>query len=1216
MKAELLVDFENALENRRIFGKFMPRVLLPAPSVGSHPVVPGVDSAHQAGPRDTGERSEHAFLDGGAGWDYFSEKAIRNPRVKVENFRRSRGQIKTAGEGEKLDVVATADVGNFKEAKIVKGLRSNLVSVSKLCDSEDCALIHTSDGVVRVPSADMPPLPDSAVMIAKRHGGLYSMALASPEGTSTAHLTDSQPTNILFKWHQRLGHMSPRRLLKGVRTGALRIPELENLDSKTVTRLLSTFPECPACGEAFGIRRNRSTAAVDARDTGVCPPVTTGFSECQGDLIWPWTPKSKEGYNGALFLVHRGTRMAFTTPLKAKSDAPEGMERLMMRLRSRLGLRPGAKPTKDGNLIEWRIRFDDDKSLTSKAVDDVLSRHGFRMEIGAAYHKNSIGLVDRVMRTVVAITRAIMVRSRAPATEWPYGLRHATMVYNLSPHSALAGESPCQKAMQFRGSTAPAPPIDVSMFRTFYAPVYVHQEDGVERTKSRRTSPIAKVGCYLGVPPGGRGHWIRLRSGGSPVVRRDVYFREDLDVSLQELAAPDAPSSVRGGEGKHERNSEPEIESNEDSGVEEDKTVEESKRPTRQRKPRVKHNVGGNQEDIIRDYSAMNVKMIIQRSADDSNAYTPLMDVAMKAVEDLPEPKSFKQATTGPEARQWEESIQEEYDNMTKFEVWKEVERPQRKVTLLNTILVFKKKRDQEGNVTRFKSRLCGDGRKQVYGIDYQESYAPVVDGDVMRMALDLMVKCDYHLCQFDFTAAFLNGKLDRDLYIRPPPGCKTKKPGNLLKLIRALYGTKQAAHLWCKELTNALNELGFIELPSAKCFYARKKGNEMDLTVIHVDDGILGADKKAVLDEIVEHLAKKFRVSATELEWFLSIKMVRGAMGMTLSIPSYIESLAKKFRVEDVERKYKTPGNPTQVLKPNQGDRHECPYMELVGALIYAQTACRPDVTQIANRLARYLSNPSEEHWKAAKRVLVYLLQTKNHGVLISRNFRSASGDPKNASASGDQKNAAASGDPTNDAHSVKEKRSMKSVLEKSELVLHTDSDYATDPDERKSVTGYLIYFNGTLVSWGSKKQPIVAQSSCEAEFVAANLGCKRLMKLRKVILELKFIMRNGRVPRSDDDYEDVLCGLRASNKGSQGIKLFTDSKSSHMILDRGALTQGVKHMDIRYNYVLERVNSGVVTSEHVLGTENPADLLTKNVKSHVHDKLIDRIVVDCTKV
>ena len=405
-----------------------------------------------------------------------------------------------------------------------------------------------------------------------------------------------------------------------------------------------------------------------------------------------------------------------------------------------------------------------------------------------------------------------------------------------------------------------------------------------------------------------------------------------------------------------------------------------------------------------------------------------------------------------------------------------------------------------------------------------QESHAPVVDGDVMRMALDLMVKCDCHLCQFDFTAAFLNGKLDRDLHIRPPPGCKTKKPGNLLKLIRALCGTKQAAHLWCKELTNALNELGFIELPSAKCFHARKIGNEMDLTVIHVDDGILGADKKAVLDEIVEHLAKKFRVSATELEWFPSIKMVRGAMGMTLSIPSYIESLAKKFRVEDVARKCKTPGNPTQVLKPNSGDRHECPCMELVGALIHAQTACRPDITQIANRLARYLSNPSEEHWKAAKRVLVYLLQTKNHGVLISRNFKSASGDQKNAATN-----------PSDDVHSVKEKRSMRSVLEKSELVLHTDSDYATDPDDRKSVTGHLIHFNGTLVSWGGKKQPIAAQSSCEAEFAAANLGCKRPMKLRKVLLELKFIMRNGRIPRFDDDYEDVLCGLRVSDKGSQ---------------------------------------------------------------------------------
>ena len=1144
------------------------------------------------------EEALNTYVDSGAARDYFTADFVKSGIAKVTNVRRDQGNVGTAGKSN-LKIIASADVGDLKDVKIVKGIRSNLVSVSKMCRSDDCYLLHGPDDVWKFPQRGF-VMPKNAVRIANREGGLYKYDFkqSNDRANDEAMLTDSYPTNTIYKWHQILGHMSPRNMIKGVRDGILKIPEIEKLSPERLRTELKEFPECRACGEALGIKRNRRTKLKRPADDRIS-------GECQADLLWPWLPRSREGYNGAVFLIHSQHRYAFASAIKTKSDAHIAVDRMLDKLNQ-------LSSTNSSKKVQMYVRFDDENVLQTMNMKNVLKKHGCTMEVGAGYHKNSISIVDRVMRSIIDRTRAIMLQSEAPATEWPYALRMATKIYNMSPHTTLSGKSPLMCV------TGESQAVDVSNLHTFYAPVYVHQVNGVDRVKSKRTSKIAKLGYYLGTPPGGRGHWIRPASGKAPITRFDVYFREDLHKSLPTLKSSDMsfadyhtkfgyPSPHHGGEG---------IASNDarndatNSGHEQD--VKESRvnlnvfdtqiscandrenvvgvngttnppppaielrRSGRSRKPRVQHNVGGSQQDIMDD-----AKLIIERSIEVDTALSCTYDYAMEAIEDLPNPKSYRQAMQAPDADEWEKSLGDEYKNMTDFGVWQEVPRPEGNPTIINTLLVFNRKKDEHGKVCQRKVRLVGDGRRQIYGKDYEESYAPVVESSVMRMMLVLMISMCMILVQFDFSAAFLNGMLRKKIYIRPPPGFRCK-PGHLLLLKRALYGTKQAAFLWYKALKSALEELGFVELKSAECLYVRKRGDEIDITFIHVDDGILGVSDKAIADELLEALAKRFKVKSEMLRWYLNINMDTTNGNLHMSIPAYIDRMAKKFRVDGIQRKYATPADPNQKLAKNEGSKHECPYMELVGGLIYAQTVCRPDITQATNRLARHLSNPSKEHWKAAKRVLAYLHQHKDLGL---KYMRPANGKPKD----------------------------IYEFLNNVKLEIYTDSDHAGGRDlsnDAKSTSGFLIYCNGYLIAWSSKKQPVSAQSSCEAEFIAANAGAKKAMHLQKILAEIRFIAVHGRSMKSTDEVKSVPTKLTSADKKDDGLPLLTDSKSVLDVLKRGAISINLRHIAYRYHYLMELVNEGKIIADRVAGEENPADLMTKPVKTHVFNALVHKLV------
>ena len=560
-------------------------------------------------------------------------------------------------------------------------------------------------------------------------------------------------------------------------------------------------------------------------------------------------------------------------------------------------------------------------------------------------------------------------------------------------------------------------------------------------------------------------------------------------------------------------------------------------------------------------------------------------------------PKTYKEATTGPDAEEWKASIQAEYKNMEAHKAWIPAEAKGGE-KIINTILGFRNKLDCDGNLEKRKTRLCLDGRHQIEGRDYKESHAPTCPQEIMRLILCLATMALLIVTQFDFDGAFLNANGEEGvvLFMRPPPGYimpRGYEHCTLLRILKAIYGGKASGYLWYNHLKADLESRGFVECPSAKCLFVRPGSTaEEDPTIIfiHVDDGLIFHNNQEIIDETLNSIDKKLSLTKEDLNWHLGVKMENTKDHLKMSVPSYIDQLSSRFGLSEANPK-RTPLNPSTIYEKNTGEKFQCPYQEAIGALIWPSLTCRPDITQAVNLLSRYTSNPSKTHWMGVKRVIAYLKTTKEKGIVYRK-------------------------------PSVK--RNLLDVLKNARLVIYSDSDYAGDPDGRRSTSGFAIYLttelpgskvpeqpDGCLVDWGSYRQPVTAQSTCEAEMIAGVRAAKRGRYHKKVLDEVLAIALKGK------DFMDLLLDTKSRPSSIEVhfpseltsiIKM--DNQAAVTVCKTGNFQKRLKHMDVRYYYLAQEVGAKRVIIKHTPGTTNPADIFTKAVSVDTFTNLIKRLV------
>ncbi|KAL0282692.1 UNVERIFIED_CONTAM: Retrovirus-related Pol polyprotein from transposon TNT 1-94 [Sesamum radiatum] len=321
----------------------------------------------------------------------------------------------------------------------------------------------------------------------------------------------------------------------------------------------------------------------------------------------------------------------------------------------------------------------------------------------------------------------------------------------------------------------------------------------------------------------------------------------------------------------------------------------------------------------------------------------------MCASVDIDEPATYEEVVTSPNANEWITEMKEEMSSMAKNNVWELVDLPAGRKTIGNK-WVLKVKRKADGSIDKFKARLVAKGYTQREGIDYEETFSPVVRFASVLLILAIVAHLDLELFQIDVKTAFLNGELDEEIYMDQPEGFQ--EIGQKRKVCRlkcSIYGLKQSSRQYYYRFHRAITSMGFTMVEEDHCVYVKRSEKNFIILSLYVDDILLAGNNMELIVATQKWLSSTFEMKD---------------MGEA-------DTPIDKSCVLSKELCPKTEEEKKRMTK--------IPYASAVGSLMYAMMCTRPDLCFAVGMVSRYQSNPGPDHWVAVKRILRYLKGTSD---------------------------------------------------------------------------------------------------------------------------------------------------------------------------------------------------------------------------------------------
>ena len=303
----------------------------------------------------------------------------------------------------------------------------------------------------------------------------------------------------------------------------------------------------------------------------------------------------------------------------------------------------------------------------------------------------------------------------------------------------------------------------------------------------------------------------------------------------------------------------------------------------------------------------------------------------------------------------WRTAMMDELDALRRNRTWVLVPRP-RVVNVVGSKWIFKTKHRPDGSIDKHKARLVARGFTQQLGIDYGDTFSPVVKPATVRLVLALAVSRGWILRQIDVSNAFLHGYLSEDVYMQQPPGFEDARyPSHVCKLQRALYGLKQSPRAWYARLSSRLLQLGFVpSRADASLFFFRHQDVQIYM-LVYVDDIVIAGSSPRAVDGLVDSLAATFPIKDLGLlEYFLGLEASYNSGGMTLTQQKYAMDLLHRVNMENCKptsTPLSTSDQLARVSGQPLGADDSFRYRSVIGGLQYL-TLTRPDILFVVNKV------------------------------------------------------------------------------------------------------------------------------------------------------------------------------------------------------------------------------------------------------------------------
>jgi hypothetical protein len=844
------------------------------------------------------------------------------------------------------------------------------------------------------------------------------------------------------------------------------------------------------------------------------------------------------------------------------------------------------------------------------ADNGIFASKGFREEVKkagqtitfcgvGAHHQN--GVAERRIQDLTDSARASLAHaaSRNPAVTahlWPYALRHSSFVRRVMPrenHAKSPDELFCRSPI--RPTT--------KFLHPFGCPVYVLEANLQGRNPHPKWDKRSRVGIYLG-------HSAQHASSVSLILNPKTGFvspqfhctYDDLFESpktdkaftttwaelagLQEKSEPvdDSPNEIPQ---NYLRRPIPE---NLQVPFEEDETHEEgSPIPPNDDQSNFVHNE--QESDPLQEPEGAQPQGLPPRSTRSGRAIRltkrlqespllPLLQSFAAIAQGLSQLISctasmadtdtmyLSEAMKQPDKDEFLKAMVKEIEDHTSRGHWrlttkKEMTEQGYHYKPIAAIWSFKRKRNPLGQITKYKARLCCHGGQTVKGVHYDDTFSPVVAWSTVRMLLTLSEVYGWHARQIDFVLAFPQADVRTDVYMNIPEKFKVDANGKLtidenaphpskqsgvVKLIKNVYGLKDASKTWMDHISKGLLEYGFKRSEVDPCLFI--KGNI--LFCLYVDDAICLTPNKADADRLIKDLQRKGYILTDEgsLSTYLGIQVDRlKGNRISMTQPAFIDRIIDQAGLKDV-RMHDTPAD-TILTRDSDGQerKNEFHYRSLIGQLNYLAATTRPEIQFAVHQCARFCDNPKMSHEKAVKRIVRYLKKTRDKGLIMQ-------------------------------------------IDQQKGIECFVDADFAgsfekakpTNPRDCLSRTGFVVKFANCPIVWSSKLQTTIALSTTEAEYMALSAAAREVIFLVNLLNEMRDhgVKLVSTIPR-------IQCTVYEDNVGA--IELSKLPK----------LRPRTKHLAIQYHHFRSWTVRGLngeepkINVQYVPTNEQEADIFTK---------------------